>query len=461
MKLKLIAALLACQTAHAAPTFSHVIIVFQENRTPDNIFGSNPNFEPGVDIATSGLNSMGQTIPLGPVALATCYDIGHTHESFLTMYHNGKMDGADRVTVTLTVDPCIPPANPQFKYADNSTGVVQPYFDIATQYGFANRMFQTNEGPSFPAHLFIFGGTSAPTPTSPLFLSENNAISNTGVGCTADPGQRVVLLDPAGSDSQFAPIYPCVNMPTLSDELDSAALPWKYYLDTLAVGSIWNAPGAIRHICVPKIQAGARYCSSPEYNANVPDGQAQILTDIADCNLAKVSWVIPSAENSDHAGVGTDTGPAWVTSIVNAVGQQSTCPGGETYWHDTAILITWDDWGGWYDHVPPFRVGGQKAHEWGKAYTYGLRVPLLVVSAYTPAGFVDNINHDFGSILRFTETNFGLPHIGPGYYADAFASNLMEFFQLQSPRPFVAIPAKWNGAYFQHQPPSSAPVDND
>jgi hypothetical protein len=72
-----------------------------------------------------------------------------------------------------------------------------------------------------------------------------------------------------------------------------------------------------------------------------------------------------------------------------------------------------------------------------------------------------NINHDFGSILRFTETNFGLPHIGSGYYADAFASNLVEFLRRQSPRPFVAIPAKWNAAFFLHQPPSSVPGDND
>jgi phospholipase C len=154
--------------ARAAVVFKHVIIVVQENRTPDNLFGARPDFEPGVDIATSGVNSAGQTIKLTPVALDGCYDVYHYHLDFEEML----TEGADQEQTNVPAG-CTLPANPEFKYVDNSTGTVQPYFEIARNYGFANRMFQTNQGPSFPAHQFLFGGTSQPSADSPLFAAEN------------------------------------------------------------------------------------------------------------------------------------------------------------------------------------------------------------------------------------------------------------------------------------------------
>ena len=154
--------LLALATSAAQTLkFKHVVVILQENRTPDNLFGSNPNFEPGVDIATSGLNSKGETIPLLPMPLKTCFDLNHSHLAYVTAYDNGKMDGADKNT-TMPVGGCVVPPNPQYRYVDNSTGLVQPYFDIAKQYGWANRMYQTNQGPSYSAHQFFLAGTSAP-----------------------------------------------------------------------------------------------------------------------------------------------------------------------------------------------------------------------------------------------------------------------------------------------------------
>src|SRR2546423_14344467 len=88
----------AATFAHAV-TFKHVIVIFQENRTPDNVFGSNPNFEPGVDIATFGVNSKGKKIPLTATPLANCYDLSHAHRAFELEYDHGKMGGADLVTV--------------------------------------------------------------------------------------------------------------------------------------------------------------------------------------------------------------------------------------------------------------------------------------------------------------------------------------------------------------------------
>jgi hypothetical protein len=92
-----------------------------------------------------------------------------------------------------------------------------------------------------------------------------------------------------------------------------------------------------------------------------------------------------------------------VASVVNSLGTSTNCDGGAGYWLDTAILVTWDDWGGFYDHEPPPILSQPQGD-----YQYGFRVPLVVISARTPAGYVSNNHHDFGSILRFIEGNFGI-----------------------------------------------------
>lgn len=447
--------------AQPAGGFRHIVIVVQENRTPDNLFGSDPQFEPGVDIATSGLNSANQTVPLTAERIDSCYDISHTHDSFTALYATGRMNGADREKIKASIN-CQVPSSPQFKFADNSTGTVQPYFDMASQYGFANRMFETSEGPSYPAHQFLFGGTAAPAAGSALFVAENpSALTN--AGCAASKKLHVAVIDQYGSETSNPPVFTCFDRPTMADRLDAAGLSWTYYLntgtDSNGLSAIWNAPASILRICQAKRQAHGGACTGGEYTRHVDSRQAQILSDVQHCKLPAVSWVIPNSADSDHAGVTGATGPDWVASIVNAVGQQPACAGGETYWNDTAILITWDDWGGWYDHVPPFLVKGPGTG-WGAGYTYGFRVPLLVVSAYTPPGFVDNTNHDFGSLLQFMETNFNLGRIGAGGYADAYATNLLEFFTLSTPRAFSLIQARHGAGYFLTTARSGAPLDD-
>jgi len=125
-----------------------------------------------VDIATSGLNSKGETIPLLPMPLETCFDLDHSHLAYVTAYDN-RQDGWGRQEQDDAIRGCVVPPNPQYRYVDNSTGIVQPYFDIAKQYGWANRMYQTNQGPSYSAHQFFLAGTSAPTTYSKLFVSGN------------------------------------------------------------------------------------------------------------------------------------------------------------------------------------------------------------------------------------------------------------------------------------------------
>src|SRR5690348_9944369 len=125
----------------------YVVVIFQENRTPDNLFHGLPN----ADIADSGVNSLGETIPLVQIPMVNDYDMRHDHSAFINMYDGGKMDGADKILVTCESNAVgCPPPNPQFAYVNPDD--VAPYFAMAEQYVFADRMFQTNQGPSFPAH---------------------------------------------------------------------------------------------------------------------------------------------------------------------------------------------------------------------------------------------------------------------------------------------------------------------
>jgi len=408
----------------------HVVVIFQENRTPDNLFHDPVLMGRGADIASSGLNSQGQTIPLAATSLGVGYDLSHAHSAFTAMYDGGKMDGADQVTVYCKVTNC-PPPNPQYMYVQASD--VAPYFQLAEQYTFGDRMFQTNEGPSFPAHQFILSGTSAPTATSNLFASEN---TNIGTGCAAPSGAWVALIDPSGDESSR--IFPCFEHPTLTDELDAKGLSWRYYAPT--PGSIWTAPNAIQHMCQPQMQNGTLVCTGSDWNKVILN-PPQVLTDIANNQLAAVSWVIPSSPYSDHAGSLSATGgPSWVASVVNAIGNSP-------YWANTAIIVTWDDWGGWYDHVPPPKVINDGT-SWGSGYIYGFRVPLIVISPYAKAAYISHVNHDFGSILNFIEQIYGLPSLG---YADARADNLSDCFNFnQTPLQFQTINVPVGKDFFLH-----------
>jgi phospholipase C len=426
----------------------HVVVVVQENRTPDNIFHGLRAVLPSADIADRGADSRGRTITLTPIALADTYDLDHSHAAYVSMYDGGKMDGADLIICepgrTMTC-----PALPQFSYVQPAD--VAPYRAMAVNYGFANRMFQTNQGPSFPAHQYILAGTSAPDSVSPDFAAENPEFSTSGAGfgCTAAPAQLVQLIEPTGKEDAVA--YPCFEHATLTDLLDAARPPlsWRYYtpVPPSSVAYLWDAPIAIAHMCQPKGQPLS--CAGPDFShEKVFPTPAQILADIQSNRLRAVSWVIPTGLESDHAGYNDGSGPSWVASVVNAIG-------GSHYWQDTVVLITWDDWGGWYDHVPP-PIDPTYGY-----YEYGFRVPLLVVSAYTPRGYVSQKTHDFGSILRFVEAVFGLPRIPPGTFADARADDLSDFFDFsRSPRSFVPIPAAIGANFFLHDPrPVTAPDD--
>jgi phospholipase C len=201
------------------------------------------------------------------------------------------------------------------------------------------------------------------------------------------------------------------------------------------VGYQWSAFSAIAHIF-----------RDPAAWSNVVSPETQILTDAAAGNLPDVTWVAPRLVNSDHAQVKTHVGggPDWVASVVNAIGQSPA-------WKSTAIFITWDDWGGFYDHVAPPAVN---------TFGYGLRVPGLVISAYARRGYIDHQTLSHDAYVKFIEDDFlngeridpktdGRPDARQSVPENApLLGDLRADFDFsQVPRPLPVMPNGFQGPY--------------
>jgi phospholipase C len=510
------------------PAIKHVVVIFQENRTPDNLFhfltpkcpipvgasGLNactpsPVTNTCYDISPCGLsNQTGTVLPVTLTGLPLAGNNGgsHAHTAFEQMCDpdpaNGyacRNDGAWQVQSADTVYAFV--QNPAVTNYDGSAGhLLDPYLTYAKQYGWANFMYQTNQGPSYPAHQFIFSGTSARTKaedTASTFISENFQPKGSLAGCLAGPDATTSTISPLlsgqtpcgganlfdGNSVQECKltntdlVYPsnpvgsfCRNKPNMGAVLDAQSVSWKYYAPS--AGSIWTAPNAIRNICVPAFTSPTTLqCTGAEWNAKVDLAfkGADVLNDITNCNLPSVSWVIPNGTWSDHPGVGNQFGPSWVTAVINAIGEQSPCTSGidtgETLWNDTAIIVTWDDWGGWSDNQPPPILSALPctSTDCQGDYQYGFRVPLLVVSPYTTQGYINNATHDFGSILRMIEGVFALGE-GTLGLADARANNdLSNFFQ-GAFRSYTHVPAVEPASFFLSQAAQNGaptPPDDD
>ncbi|MBV8372484.1 MAG: hypothetical protein JOY69_04425, partial [Candidatus Eremiobacteraeota bacterium] len=264
--------------------------------------------------------------------------------------------------------------------------------------------------PSFPAHQYIISGTSTTNSSGNYKAAENpySPRGDNGGGCNAPSNVLVDTIDANGDIGN--PVYPCFNRQTLGDLLDGAGVSWSYYQDKYGPG-LWHAYDTIYHI----------YYGQDYANVRVPS--SQVLNDIKHGNLAQVTWVTPAGANSDHAGNRRNGGPAWVASIVNAVGSSK-------YWNNCAIFVVWDDWGGWYDHVAPVIYN---------SFELGFRVPLIVVSPYAKPAYVSHTQYEFGSLLKFAEETFGTGSLGT---TDARANSVSDMFNFdQQPRKFVRIHA--------------------
>ena len=405
------------QAGKPSSPITHIVVIVQENRSVDNLF----QFLPGANTQPYGLNLSGQQVPLQPVKLTAKYDVGHAHADWLKAYNAGGMNGWTKETCT---GKC--PANAAYGYVPQSD--VQPYYRMAETYAFGDEMFQSSQGPSFPAHQYIVSGTSTNYDKSPWRVAEDTG--NNNGGCDSPPGTTARMINAAGHEGD--PVFPCFDRTSIFTLLDGAGVSWHFYQVKTGSGP-WNAVDALQPI----------WRNTSEYSANVTTPPSGVLTDIRTGKLASVVFVTPTAAESDHSGENKGTGPSWVASIVNAIGLSA-------YWKSAAVIVVWDDWGGWYDHVVPTIYN---------SYELGMRVPLVVISPYAKPAYVSHVHYEFGSILKFIEETFDLGSLGT---TDVRANDLSDCFNLGSQaRTFERIPAKYSAGYFLHQPISHQPPDND
>jgi len=469
----LVAAILSISASAQVSSFSHIVVIVQENRTPDNLFqglcippyGSSSACGTGAgqyDIQSFGFDNKGNQISLNEVPLGNAFDPGHAHAAFERMCHlnpSTNQCGMNGLRSAGCPDSC------SFEFVQPTD--VHPYLTLAQQFGWANNMFQSNQGPSAPAHQFLFGGTSAPSAdddANAIFVAENPG----GKGCLAPLDAVYKLISPQTEPNEYELVNDplgtvCFSRPTMATLLDAQGLNWKYY--SPGENSIWTAPNWIQEICGP--DANYTQCQGTEWKQHVDLNPQHLLTkDLPNCTLPAVSWVIPIGQNSDHPSAdGTHTGgPSWVASIINAIGESSctdTINGTPVaYWQDTAIVVTWDDWGGFYDHrQPTFLTAPNQG--WGD-YQLGFRVPLLVVSAYTPQ-MIDNTNqYDFGSILRLIELNFGITEGSLGFADERSQTDLAGFFNFRRrARIFRHIDAPLDLKFFMNDKRPMEPPDTD
>ncbi len=397
--------------------------MIQENRSFDNFFATYP----GADGTTTGKIHTGGTVPLKEVGLIAT-DLDHTWQGFQTEYDGGQMDGFDLINFGAFGNKQPAKLYP-YQYVNPSD--IQPYWTMAQQYVLADHMFETQSSGSFIGHQDLIAGSTAINSTQSLV----NYPSSNVWGCDAPKGTVTSLIT---SDHQFlrgAGPFPCLNYATLRDSLDAGKVPWRYYVPPTStnVGKIWDAFAAIHAV---------RYSSEWATNISIPE--TNVFKDIAGNRLAAVSWVIPDALNSDHPGAHVTGGPSWIAQVVNAIGKNTKL------WNSTAVIVIWDDWGGFYDHVAPPQLDYQGL---------GLRVPMLVISPYAKQGYVSHTQYEFGSILKFIEDNWGLARIGTTDVRSTSIGNVFDFSQ--PARKFQPIPAALPQSYFEHQRPSYLPVDTE
>jgi phospholipase C len=422
---------------------SHIVLIVQENRSFDDFFATFP----GADGTTTG-KLKSKRIKLRKVNLVEGCDFKHSRGNFLRDYNGGKMNGFYFEGVAGSNCPLKAGTAP-YQYVNPEQ--IAPYWDMAKEYVLADHMFQTQGSGSFTSHQdLIRGGTMIDDAQTESLVDYPDG---NPWGCDAPAHTVTSLVVAIGkklkTEARKGP-FPCTNdfpssggsYETLRDLLDAQYVSWKYYVPSVTThgsGNLWNAFDMIYPV---------RY--GPEWQSNISIPETNIFNDISGGTLPAMSWLIPDLENSDHPSSDSDTGPSWVASIVNAIGESS-------YWPSTAIIIVWDDWGGFYDHVPPPFVD-----KWGGL---GFRVPMMVISPYaretssSQPGYISHTQYEFGSIMKFIEGTWNLGSLGT---TDERATSIVDSFDFtQHPRSFTSIPSSYSRVYFEHQRPSYRPVDTE
>jgi phospholipase C len=361
----------------------HVVVVMQENRSFDSYFGTFPGADgipPGVCVPDPAAGGC-----VRPFHDARDMNAGgpHGHPAALADIDRGKMDGfvAQQEKATPgcqgTFNPACAPGGATRDVMGYHDGRDIPnYWAYASNFVLQDHMFEPAESWSMASHLFLVSGWSARCRSSFDPMS-----------CRSD------LKTPDHELPNGGPDYAWTDLTYL---LHRAGISWAYYV---APGTQPDcADDAIS--CVPEAQNPGTpeiWNPLPDFATVRQDGQTanvqQLQRFYAAARAGKlpaVSWIVPNGKTSEHPPGLVSTGQSYVTRLVNAVMRSPD-------WSSTAIFLTWDDWGGFYDHVVPPTVD---------ANGYGLRVPGIVISPYARHHFIDHQTLSFDAYLKFIEDDF-------------------------------------------------------
>ena len=370
----------------------HIVFIIKENRTFDNYFGTFP----GANGATTAVISTGQTIRLRHTPDPMPRDIvGHGWFDAIIGIDGGNMDQFDLISGANINGDLL--GLSQLTQAD-----IPNYFNYAQHFVLGDNMFSSLKGASFANHLYTVGAQSDNIFSQPFSSTQNSW------GCDAIPGTFVYLWN---DDNTVSTQFPCEDFQTLADALQTAGISWRYYAAPPgAAGYTYSTLAGINHI-----RNGPLWSNVVNHN--------QFNTDALNGNLPAVSWLTALDSADEHPPSGACPGENWTVNTLNAIMNGPD-------WNSTAVFIVWDDFGGFYDHVPP-----PVADKFG----LGPRVPLLVISPYAIAGKISHTQYEFSSILKFIEERFGLP---PLTTRDASANDITDSFNFgQSPiGPYILSP---------------------
>jgi phospholipase C len=376
------------QPATGINQIQHIVFLIKENRSFDTYFGTYP----GAYGATSGPISNGTIVPLAHETGPTLVDPGHQYFDAVTAIDNGKMDSFDLLGLG-NVQGQIEPMS-QLQQTD-----IPNYFTYAQNFVLSDMTFSALPSGTFPNHLYAVANDSDGTFTTP------GTSSNGDWGC--DAPTTVTVAQQLGTNGVINQVYPCFSYTTLADELQAAGISWKYYAP----------PKGVNGYSYSTLNSFSQFRNTSLWNTNVVSYD-DFITDVQNGTLPSVSWLSPGRIQSEHPPQDFCPGEGWTVTQLNALMANSAL------WNSTVVYLTWDDFGGFYDHInPPPR----------DQFSLGPRVPMLIISPYAKAGYISHTQYEFASVLRFIEERFGLAALGD---RDATANDTTDSFDFsQTPLP--------------------------
>lgn len=367
-----------------ATPIEHVITLMQENHSFDNYFGTYPGangIPPGTCMPVEPKDDSRGCVEPFHIEHRAITDLGHTAGTFKAQYAEGAMNGF----VSVFARQGLANADQSMGYYDDRD--IPYYWNVADNYVLFDNFFTSGKGGSVQNHMYWV----------------------TGQPGVAEPARDSV--PPDGWD-----------MRTIFDALEEQGISWKFYVQnydpTITLRNKGNGDKAAQVVWVPLLNF-PRYLDDPELMAHIVDLE-EFHTDLANGTLPAVSYIVPSGA-SEHPPGSIAAGEAFVRTLLNSLKRS-------TSWSSSAFIWSYDDWGGWYDHVPPPQVDD---------FGYGFRAPALLVSPYAKRGYVDSTLLDFTSVLTFIEHNWGLE---PLAQRDAAANTFLDAFDFErGPRPPVIV----------------------